>query len=482
MTESSPTGASAGDRPRGWLEMLRPLRRRDFALLWTGGTVSMIGDGIYTVAIAWQVYDLSNVPTALSVVGAAWALGLVGFLLVGGVLADRIDRRRVIIGSDLARFAVLVVMGALSIAGVLDLWMVIVLALLFGCAEAFFGPAWTAIVPDIVPEEELIGANALENTIQPVALRLLGPVLGGAIIATLGSGAGLLIDAATFLVSAACVWALRVRPAPKEDAAPSSMRADLREAAAFVRANTWLWATLIAVSIAILAFWGPEEVLVPFIVRNDLGGTAGDFGIVLAGVGVGSMAGSFVMSRIGLPRRPVTFMFLVWGVATLPMIGYVGVNALWQSVLISLVFGAMMAMGMVVWTTLMQSRVPVHMRGRVSSLDWFASLALVPLSFAITGPISALFGPTETLVGGAIASSLPILAMLFLVPGLRAEDARLRATADAEPGGQAGAGSADASPASAPPTPVPPFDELAAGAGVASGASSSTGGGSPTDA
>lgn len=454
--------AHAQRETTGWLAMLTPLRRRDSALLWTGGTISMIGDGIYIVAIAWQVYDLSNVPTALSVVGVSWSIGIVGFLLVGGVLSDRIDRRKVIIGSDLARFAVLAVMGVLSATGALELWMVVGLALAFGSAEAFFGPAWTAIVADIVPEEELIAANALEHTIQPIALRLVGPLLGGAIIAASGAGTGLLIDAGTFLVSAACVAALRVRPAPRAPAT-TSMRQDLGEAARFVRRNTWLWATLVAASIAILVFWGPEEVLVPFLVRNELGGSAGDFGIVLAGQGVGSVFGSFLMARTGLPRRPVTFLFVVWALCTVPTVAYLWVSHLWQPVAISMIFGAGMAMGMVVWTTLMQSRVPADLRGRVSSLDWFVSLALVPLSFALTGPAAALFGSTETLVGAGLSGSVFIIVMLFAVPGLRGEDARLRALA--EESAQDAARVAMASPA-------PPLDAAEAGIGLGDQASS----------
>ncbi len=464
---------------RGWLEMLKPLRRRDFALLWSGGTISMLGDGIYLVAIAWQVYDLSNVPTALSVVGVAWSIGIVTFLLLGGVLSDRIDRRKVIIGSDLARFTVLLAMGVLSVSGNLELWMVVILALLFGSAEAFFGPAWTAIVADIVPEEELVAANSLEHTIQPIALRLVGPLLGGVLIATASVGTALIIDSTTFLVSAACVAALRVRPARKEPVT-TTIRADLREAAVFVRGNTWLWATLIAASIAILAFWGPEEVLVPFVIRNDLHGSAGDFAFVLAGQGIGSVIGSFAMARAGMPRRPITFMFFAWGLATIPAGAYLFVNQVWQPVFIAMLFGVGMSVGMVVWTTLMQSRVPAELRGRVNSLDWFASLGLVPISFALTGPAAALFGSTATLVGAGVGSGLFIIVMLFAVPGLRGEDARLTAAAE-DAAAQAGVGSG---PVLTPASPAPPLDETAWSGteALTSGTSVSTGDSMPTDA
>jgi MFS family permease len=419
----------------GWFSMFRPLRQRDFALLWSGMTVSLLGDGIYLVAIAWQAYDLSNSPSALSAVGLSWGLGLVAFLLVGGVLSDRLDRRRVLIFADVVRCAVLTVIGVLSITGALELWMLVVLAGLFGAGEAFSGPAFTAIIPDIVAEQDLVGANALEQFIRPVMFRLLGPLVGGAIIALSGVGTAFLVDAATFVVSAGCLLALRVAGHARtpvadgeEDRSPSMLR-DLGEGWRFVRANTWLWAMLIGASIAILLFYGPSEVLIPFIVRNELHGSAAAFGAVLAGSGVGAVIGSFAMARIGMPRRPITFTFWVWGLCTAPMVLYAVITATWQPIAIAVVMGLGETMGEVVWTTLMQTRVPAGLRGRVSSLDWFASLGLVPLSFALTGPAASLFGVEATLVVGGALGTVVIIGLLYVVPGLRDEDARLTAPA-----------------------------------------------------
>jgi len=413
----------------GFFTMFRPLRRRDFALLWSGMTVSLLGDGIYLVAIAWQVYDLSNAPSALAVVGLSWSVGIVCFLLVGGVLSDRLDRRLVLIFADVVRCAVLVVVGVLSLSGALELWQLIVLAALFGAGEAFSGPAFTAFVPDIIDESDLVPANALENFIRPLMLRLAGPLIGGAVIALAGVGTAFLVDAGTFVVSGLCLLALRVRPQPggRRPAGEASMWRELGEGWRFVRANTWLWATLVAASVSILLFYGPSEVLVPFIVRNDLHGSAADFGAVLAGSGVGAVVGSFVMARIGMPRRSITFTFWVWGLCTLPVALYAVVDSTWQPIAVAFAMGLGEAMGLIVWNTLMQSRVPVGLRGRVSSLDWFVSLGLVPVSFALTGPAAAVFGVTATLVVGGVVGTLLIIGMLYLVPGLRAEDARLRA-------------------------------------------------------
>jgi DHA3 family tetracycline resistance protein-like MFS transporter len=170
------------------LELLTPLRERDFALLWTGMTVSLLGDGIYFVAIAWQAYDLSNAPTALSVVGVAWTLPTVVFLLLGGAISDRIERRRVLLFASVAEALAIGAIGVLAVTGALQLWMLLGLVAVYGAGEAFFNPAFDAIVPTLVDPEQLTAASALDHFVRPLALQLLGPALGGALIALSGPG------------------------------------------------------------------------------------------------------------------------------------------------------------------------------------------------------------------------------------------------------------------------------------------------------
>ena len=150
----------------GHVKLLRPLRERDFALLWTGMTVSLLGDGIFIVAEAWQVYDIENDPVALSLVGLAWTGGMTAFLLTGGIVSDRMERRKVLIAADLVRALVLAVTGVLSLAGVLEIWHLVVLAVLYGAGEAFFGPAFGALVPEIVARGHLVEANSLEQLVR----------------------------------------------------------------------------------------------------------------------------------------------------------------------------------------------------------------------------------------------------------------------------------------------------------------------------
>jgi len=403
------------------VKLLRPLRERDFALLWAGMTISLLGDGIFLVAEAWQVYDLNNDPLALSLVGTAWTLGMVAFLLTGGLISDRADRRQVLILADLVRAAALLGMGVLSITGTIEIWHLAALAALMGIGDAFFGPAFGAIVPDIVSAEHLVQANALQQVVEQAAARLAGPAIGGLVVAALGVGPAFLVDAGTFLLSAVAVAALRVRSRAVERA--RSARAELREGLEFVRQEPWLWSTLISASLSLLFFLGPLEVLLPYVVRNDLHAGAGGFGLVLAAAGVGAIGVSLAVGQLGIPRRYLTFMYAMWTVATLPLAGYAVGTHLWQFVLLGAVYGGCMTGGMVVWGTLMSTRVPPDLRGRVHSLDWFVSIGLTPISFALTGPLSKAIGIDATLI---LAAILPAIAcvVLFVVARLREDEQR----------------------------------------------------------
>ena len=403
------------------MKLLRPLRERDFALLWLGMTISLLGDGIFIVAEAWQVYDLDNDPVALSLVGTAWTLGMVAFLLTGGIVTDRADRRRVLIAADLVRAVTLVVMGVLSLTGAIEIWHLMVLSVLMGIGEAFFGPAFGAIVPDVVAAEQLVQANALAELVRQAAVRLIGPALGGLVVAAVGAGTAFLIDAATFALSMVCVGAMAVRVIPVARA--RSARREMVEGLAYVRREPWLWATLTSASLSLLFFLGPIEVLLPFVVRNELDTGAGGYGLVLAAAGLGAVATSLTLGQVGVPRRYLTFMYATWTAATLPFIVYAVGTALWQFVLAVIFEGACMAAGMVVWGTLMSTRVPAELRGRVHSFDWFVSIGLTPISFALTGPVSKLIGIDGTLLVAAFAPAVAT-GVLYFAAGLRADEER----------------------------------------------------------
>ena len=204
-----------------------------------------------------------------------------------------------------------------------------------------------------------------------------------------------------------------------------------------MRREPWLWATLISASLSLLFFVGPIEVLLPFVVRNGLHAGAAGFGAVLAATGAGAVVTSLVMSQTGAPRRYLTFMYGVWGVATLPFLVYAFGGALWQFLAVAILEGACMTGGQVVWGTLMSTRVPAGLRGRVHSLDWFVSIGLTPLSFALTGPVSQAIGVESTLV---VAAVVPALAMvvLYFAAGLRRDEERYADAVSGAPATAAG--------------------------------------------
>jgi Na+/melibiose symporter-like transporter len=398
--------------------MLRTLRHREFRLLWTGQSISMVGDGIFFVALPWQVYELSNAPTALAVVGIAWTLPMVLSLLAAGVASDRLDRRAVLIAGDVLRMVALGAIAALSLAGVIELWHLLVLSIFYGVGEALFQPSFTAIIPQVVPQEDLLRANALKELVEPVGIRFAGPALGGVTIELLGVGAAFALDAGTFAASLVALLHISPKPAAAPGERPS-MREDLGEAWRYVRAHAWLWVTLASAALALLASYGPLEVLLPYVIKNDLEQDAATFGFVLGAGGLGAILAAALMGRSEMPRRPITLMYVAWAVATLLTGAFaLASNATQMYAIAFVAFGAN-AIGMVVWNTLMHTLVPSELLGRVSSLDWFVSIGLIPISFAITGPIAELVGAKATLIGAGVVGAIGMLALFFAVPAVR---------------------------------------------------------------
>jgi MFS family permease len=418
------------DRVGGFdrVRLFAPLAHRDYRLLVGGMSVSLLGDGLFLVALAWQVYALSNAPTALASVGIAMTIPTIVCLLLGGAVSDRYDRRIVMLCADAVRALGLATLAFLSVSGRLQLWELMAVAVGYGAATAFFDPASDALVPELLPSETLAQANSLDQLIRPLALRLAGPAVGGVLVGAIGVGWAFGLDAASFVVSAATLLAMSPvrRAADAEDggedsgAAPS-MRREVAAGLRYVRSQPWLWATLVSAAIAYLLFMGPTEVLVPFIVKNRLSDGAGALGLVFAAGGLGSLLCAIVIGQRGLPRRSLTFMYIVWTLATLAIAGYGLAGRLWGLMLASIAFNTLETAGTIAWSTAKQRLVPTRLLGRVSSLDWLISIGLLPVSFAITGPVSAALGLRTTLIGAGVLGAAVTFAAL-LVPGVRQMD------------------------------------------------------------
>lgn len=400
------------------LRILQPLRERDFALFQAGSTITLLGDGLFTVAIAWQVYDIWNVPTAFAIVGVAETVPLVALLLFSGVAIDRFERRWVLFWASLVRGLCVAVLGLLAVSGALELWHVFAIAVVYGAGRAFEGPASGAIIPDLVPTDLLVQANSLVGMLRPLAFRLVGPALGGFVVHSFGAGTAFLLDAASFFLACGIVTLLRPRLAAIQREEHPSIQEDIREGIGFVRQHVWLWGTLLWALVAVLFANGPFIVLIPYIVKNELGGDAGDLGLVFAAGGLGAVLSSLVVGQTGLPRRHITFMYWLWAIGLFDLFLYTICRAPWHAMVVAFFAEAILSAGLIVWVTLMQRVVPTELLGRVKSVDWMVSMGFMPISFALVGPLAAWLGAETVLAVAGIAGSL-ITAAFYFLPGMR---------------------------------------------------------------
>lgn len=405
--------------------VLRPLRDREFRLLTFATLTSVLGDGMMHVALPLQVLAISNDdPLAIGFVGLAWTLGHAASLPLGGVASDRRDRRGIMIGSDLVRALAIGTMGLLGVSGALRLPQVIALGLSFGFANGFFNPASRSLVPDLVPTDELPRANALLGFARPLQLWVVGPLIGGAVVAFAGPGTALLVDAGTFVLSAVLLSRLN-RRGPAADPAEAGVVAQAREGLAYVGANRWATVWFIASALSTLAFHGPFDVLVPTMLKTDVGLSEAQAGwwmaMIFAAGGVGALLASSLVAQRGLPRR---FMLVLYGVEALSLFGlasFAYLTRFWEALVIGLVvFGAVVT-SEIIGDTNLQREVPRHLLGRVTSLEWFVAIGMAPISFAIAGPLGRIFGPRPVLVAFGVFAGTAVAA-LAIVPGARSPE------------------------------------------------------------
>ena len=260
-------------------------------------------------------------------------------------------------------------------------------------------------------------ANSLDQFVRPLALRLAGPAAAGWLIASLGLGIGVRGRRPELLrLRCRADRASEGRPAPRQGPSPSAVE-DVRQGFEFIRRRVWLWGTLLSAAVAYLVFLGPTEVLLPYMVKNVVHGSAESLGLVFAAGGLGAIGCALVMGQRGQPRRGVMFIYATWTLATVAVAGYGLATATWQLMLACLVFNVLETAGTIVWATLKQTHVPAELLGRVSSLDWLISIGLLPLSFALTAPAVALFGARTTLIAAGVVGAV-VTASALLLPGM----------------------------------------------------------------
>lgn len=388
------------------------LALRDFRLLFAGQTVSTVGDQIFPIAVTIAVLNSTgNDAGSVGLVLAARWVALVLFVLLGGVWADRLPRRAVMMASDAFRLLAVLVLALLP--GSPPIWVLAGLVFLVGGGEAFFRPAYGALVPAVVPEDRRPAANALTS----VSLRtaaVVGPGLGAALVTLVGVRTAFVVDAATFAVS--LLTLLRLREPSYEPAPSHSMLADIREGFAEVWKQRWATAVLGVAALQLMLAVAPAVVLLPIIGRREFGGDA-VYGTALSLFSLGGVIGAMTAMRVR-PRHPG----LVGVVGLLPY-ALVPVSLLtpfapWWVFACHFTAGLFLEPFIVYWTSALQRAFPAHQLARVTSIDWLCSFALMPIGLALVGPAAAHLGEATVLSGAVVVAIVPVL-LLLLVPGMK---------------------------------------------------------------
>ena len=388
-------------------DSLAVLRRRDFRLVFGAHAVSLVGDRMVNIALAFAVLELGGSASDIGIVLAARTLPLVASVLIGGVVADRLSRRTVMVAADLARLASQGVLAALLLTGEPAIWAIAVLSGVHGVATGFFEPASTGLMPAVVPPEQLQQANGLRATAMSGG-EILGPALAGVLVAAAGPGWALAIDAATFGVSAAFLAGLHLPPRVPRPARTSFV-ADLKGGWDAFRARTWVWAIVASASFGNI-LWGAWSVLGPVVADRDLGGAA-VWGGLMAAMGVGALTGALIGIR-ARPERPLVLATLVWSLFAAP-VAMLAAGAPASLVAVgAFLAGIGMMLGETVWISTLQRHIPADSLSRVSSYDWFGSLAFRPLGLVIWGPIAVAIGIEPALWLAAVLLATSIFALL----------------------------------------------------------------------
>jgi MFS family permease len=397
-----------------------PLAGRNFRLLFAARTISYFGTYLAPIAVAFAVLDLTGSASDTGIAFACWTLAQISTLLVGGVVADRLPRRLVMVASDTGNFVVRSLMGLLLVTGHAQIWEIFVLQAIGGAATAFYSPASSGLVPEVVAPTHLQQANALMGVARYLSFPL-GAATGGAIVATVGSGTALIVDAGTYAASALLLSGIRLPVRAATAAAPNFLR-ELREGWRAFTEHSWIWVLTVWISLYFLITYAPFFVLGPYIAKHSLGG-AGAWATVVTGEGIGALGGATVGLRVQ-PRRPwviVAPVFALTCIQSLLLAAHASVVLIGAAAVIA---GFSFAYGSVIYETAVQQSVAPHLLSRVSAYGWMGAMTFLPLGYAIAGPLASAVGMSAYLVFGAfwiVATTAAVLA----VPSVR--NFRLRA-------------------------------------------------------
>ncbi len=399
---------------------LTPFRTPAYRWLALALVGSSFASGVWIVALVWEVIRLDGGPAQLSTVMTASAVGVLVPALLAGVVADRVPQKLILLVVAFVELAAMALVAFVSSADLNSIPLLAGVTFVTGMGMAFYYPAYSAWLPALVPESDLQSVNGFEGMVRPTIGQAIGPAVAGAIVAAASPGAAFTIAAVSGAV--ALVVLTRVPQTPLRRTLEEahvrhpvrSAFADMREGFAYMVRTPWLLATLLFASLMILVMMGPLEVLIPFLIKDRLGGGPQDHSYVLAAFGVGGAVGSLVVASIRMPRRYLTLMNLGWGLACLPFVVIAVADSIWMVVVAAGVMGALFSAPMVIWGTLLQRRVPPALLGRVASLDFFVSVSLMPVSMAAAGPVAHAIGLRNTFfIAGLVPLVVAVVATLW---------------------------------------------------------------------
>jgi len=400
------------------MSLFRSLKHRSFALLWLGQTLSRVGDFVYEIALAWWVLEKTGSAETMGLVLVFSITPSILFLLIGGVAVDRFPRITLMLFSDIGRGITALIVAALTFSGQLQVWHVFAASLFFGFVMAFFQPAYAAIVPQMVPQDDLPSANAL-TSISANLGRVAGPALGAAVVGWFGSSTAFAMNGVSFFISAILLVPLMFMGIPRPSRSEEShVLQDLREGLSAVIAKPWLWISILIFSLVNVTLIGPFSVAMPFLVSDFMKADVNRLGLLYSIFPIGFVIGGLWLGRYQkLPRRGV-LMYVTLALGAI-MLGLFGFHMpLWILIVAALVNGIALQFGALAWTHLLQEKIPNEQLGRVSSIDTMGSMSLMPVGMALAGWATAAFGPALIfIVGGALTALAGLVAILH--PAIR---------------------------------------------------------------
>lgn len=376
-----------------------------------GQAISQLGDGIGFVAFTLLVLDTTHSAPKLALTAAARTLPQVALLLLGGALVDRFPRRHVLLWSDSLRGMLTLLLCVLIVVHSLHYWELLAYAVLFGASDAVFFPAMSAFIPEIVPEINLGTMNSLRPLANNLTSQMIGPAVGGLLVAY-STSVAFALNAVTFFISAAAILRIPATPLSGRNDVTNMFR-EIREGLAYVTRTRWLWTTMVSVTLANAFVFSTMGVLIPYLLRHQLHESTAVVGYVFALSGASGTVGAIISSQLALPRRRIRIMWTYWCVGTLSALAMFLATNVWWVLVFPVISSPMILLGNVIFESMMQSEVPRALLGRVSSIDWFVSLGVTPLGIVVAGSLAGSIGVGRYYLITVPLSTIPGLAILL---------------------------------------------------------------------